>query len=46
MKKTIITLSVFFSLSAGLVSCSKSDESTTNTTNPPANPTIEYVQVN
>lgn len=46
MKKTIITLSAFFTLSAGLVSCSKSDESTTNnnTTNPPA--TIEYVQVN
>ncbi len=50
MKKTIITLSVLFSLSAGLVSCSKSDGSSTNnnnnTTNPPVNPTIEYVQVN
>jgi hypothetical protein len=47
MKKTIITLSVFFSLSAGLVSCSKSEDSkTNNTTNPPANTTVEYVQVN
>ncbi len=47
MKKTIITLSVFFSLSAGLVSCSKSEDSkTTNTTNPPVDQTIEYVQVN